>query len=354
MTTILAFLFVIGIPIFLHELGHYTAARLTGMRVEKFYVGFNLFGLGIKKKINGTEYGLGIFPLGGYVKISGMVDESLDPTSTGAEYEFQSKNTFQKLFFLSAGVMMNFLLTIFIVASLTLINGIGELDNRPLLGQVMPESPADQIGLVEGDMILEINQQSVSTWTEMTDIIQQHPIEEISILWEHEGQELFGTVLTDSTRQLIDGNVKLVGMLGIGATINMKEASLSESLSAGVKRTYYWLKMMLDSLKALVTGGASFKDFVGPIFFAKVAGETAQNGLVSLLGLMALLSVNLGLINILPIPGLDGGHALLALVEGISRRKLPLNVKMGIQQIGVLFLLLLFVYIFVNDILRLF
>jgi regulator of sigma E protease len=161
-------------------------------------------------------------------------------------------------------------------------------------------------------------------------------------------------VLTDSTRQLIDGNVKLVGMLGIGATINMKEASLSESFFAGVKRTYYWLKMMLDSLKALVTGGASFKDFVGPIFFAKVAGETAQNGLVSLLGLMALLSVNLGLINILPIPGLDGGHALLALVEGISRRKLPLNVKMGIQQIGVLFLLLLFVYIFVNDILRLF
>ncbi len=354
MTTILAFLFVIGIPIFLHELGHYTAARLTGMRVEKFYIGFNLFGLGIKKVINGTEYGIGVFPLGGYVKISGMVDESLDPSTTGADYEFQSKNTFQKLFFLSAGVLMNFLLTICIVAGLTFINGIGELDNRPIIGQVMPESPADNVGLVEGDIILEINQHSFSTWTEMTGVIQQNPLEEIHILWQHEGQKLSGTVITDSTRQMIDGEIKLVGMLGIGATVNMRNASFPESIIAGVQRTYYWLKMMLDSLKALVTGGASFKDFVGPIFFAKVAGETAQNGLVSLLGLMALLSVNLGLINILPIPGLDGGHALMALVEGVFRRKLPLSIKMGIQQIGVLFLLLLFVYIFVNDILRLF
>ena len=111
--SLLSIIFIISIPVFLHELGHFMAAKSVGIKVEKFYVGMNLFGLGIKKKINDTEYGIGLFPLGGYVKVAGIIDESLDSSHSKSieDYEFRSKNTFQKLWFLSAGVLMNFLHT---------------------------------------------------------------------------------------------------------------------------------------------------------------------------------------------------------------------------------------------------
>ena len=173
MTTLLSFILVIGVVVFIHVLGHFMAAKSVGVRVEKFYLGFNFFGLGIKKKYKETEYGIGLFPLGGYVKVAGILDESLDKNTETEkkDYEFRSKNVFQKLWFLSAGVIMNFILSTFIFTCIYYSNGIEEFIDKPIIGDIQNEvmtfdankdlipvkAPAKILGLKKGDEILTIN-----------------------------------------------------------------------------------------------------------------------------------------------------------------------------------------------------
>ena len=161
-------------------------------------------------------------------------------------------------------------------------------------------------------------------------------------------------ITTESTPQLLGDELVERGMIGIIPILNNREAGLIESFSVGISQTYYFLNLTYRSLLALFKGNVSIKEMAGPIMIAKIAGETASAGLNALLGLMAFISINLGFINILPVPGLDGGHVVIALVEGIIRKDLPLKVKMGIQQAGLFLLLLLFITIMVNDIQRLF
>ena len=351
--SILSFILVIGVLVFIHELGHFMAAKSVGVRVEKFYLGFNFFGLGIKKMYKGTEYGIGLFPLGGYVKVAGIIDESMDTEYTAAPDEFRSKNTLQKIWIMSAGVIMNLLLAFLIFAHLTYHNGINEPDPRAVVGRVYPEYPAELLGLEEGDEILAINGFPVSDWAEMTSEIHARPEEEIKVTWDHNGIITNGSVVTIKTQQFIDDNLVELGMIGIMPVLNHREADFVESLSNGCLQTYHFLNLTYRSLTALMKGNVSIKELAGPIMIAKIAGETASLGLDALLGLMAFISVNLAFINILPIPGLDGGHVLIALIEGIIRRDIPLKVKMGIQQAGLLILLMLFITIMVNDIQRL-
>jgi len=353
MITILSFILVIGVLVFFHELGHFLAAKSVGVRVEKFYLGFNFFGLGLKKNYKGTEYGIGLFPLGGYVKVAGVIDESMDTECTGAPDEFHSKNTLEKIWIMSAGVIMNFLLAILIFSHLTYHNGINEADPRAIIGQVMPEHPAEILGLREGDEIFSINESQVASWKEVTEAIHRHPNEKLQLNWQRDGKMLKGEVTTKSLPQLIGDEIVQRGMIGIIPILNHREATLIESVTMGCKRTWTLLNLTFRSLMALIKGNVSMKEMAGPIMIAKIAGETASAGINAMLGLMAFLSVNLGLINILPIPGLDGGHVLISLVEGVIRRDLPIKVKMGIQQVGLFLLLVLFITIMVNDIQRL-
>ena len=351
--TILSFIFVISVLVFVHELGHFLAAKSVGVRVEKFYLGFNFFGLGWKKEYKGTEYGIGLFPLGGYVKVAGVIDESMDTEFTGGPDEFRSKNTLQKIWIMSAGVIMNFLLAILIFSHLTYHNGINEADPRAIVGQVLQEYPAESLGLQAGDEIISINGVQISDWEEMTAEIHQHPDEKIQLDWKRDGKMYKGDVTTGSTSQLIGDTIVQEGMIGIHPIYYHHDANISKALYYGCQQTYYFLDLIIRTIKGLLRGNISIKELGGPIMIAKVAGESASIGMNALLGLMAYLSLNLGLLNILPIPGLDGGHVLIALIEGIIRRDLPLKVKMGIQQAGLLILLLLFITIMVNDIQRL-
>ena len=195
-TSILSFIFVIGVLVFFHELGHFLAAKSVGVKVEKFYLGFNFFGLGLKKNYKGTEYGIGLFPLGGYVKLAGLIDESLDTEYAGAPDEFRSKNTLQKIWIMSAGVIMNFLLAIFIFAHLTYHNGINDPDPRTIVGNIYPEYPADKLGLQENDEILSVNGILVLDWTEMTKEIYSRPDEEIQVTWLRNGKIMTGNTTT--------------------------------------------------------------------------------------------------------------------------------------------------------------
>ena len=162
-----------------------------------------------------------------------------------------------------------------------------------------------------------------------------------------------GTLTTVSTPQLIGDELVYQGMIGIVPVIHHNDATVIESLSHGSLKTYQILDITYRSLLALLKGNVSIKELAGPIMIAKIAGETASAGFSALLGLMAFISVNLGFINILPIPGLDGGHVFIALLEGVIRRELPIKVKMGIQQAGLIILLILFITIMINDIQRL-
>jgi len=351
--TILSFIFVIGVLVFFHELGHFLAAKSVGVRVEKFYLGFNFFGLGWKKMYKGTEYGIGLFPLGGYVKVAGVIDESMDAEFTGGPDEFRSKNTLQKIWIMSAGVIMNFLLAILIFSHLTYHNGINEADPRAIVGQVLQKYPAEILGLQEGDEIISINGVQISDWEEMTVEIHQRPDETLNLTWLRSGIIMKGSVITESTKKFVGDEIVKQGRIGIAPLLNHRYVTLIESLKIGCERTWYFLDLTFRSLMALIKRNVSIKELSGPIMIAKIAGETASAGINALLGLMAFISINLGFINILPIPGLDGGHVLIALIEGVIRRDLPLKVKMGIQQVGLLILLMLFITIMVNDIQRL-
>ena len=369
----LSIIFIISIPIFLHELGHFLAARSVGIKVEKFYVGINLFGLGIKKKINETEYGIGLFPLGGYVKVAGIIDESLDSEGSDEikDYEFRSKNTFQKLWFLSAGVIMNFILSIIIYTSLTFFMGTYELANdQPIINDVQEnitilnqsndtltvKSPAFELGLQKDDTILRINNNNISNWTDISSNVINQVDSVIIVEWKtsngkfHKGEvEIPGRIGLDK------GRIIRVGVLGVSAETVKKEVGIFQAFKISVIQTYTIIVSSFYGFVGIISGNLDLKYVSGILGIAKQAGDVAQSaGFLSLLALMAFISSNLGLINILPIPGLDGGHALIAIIEGVIRREIPINIKYGIQFSGFLIIMsLLFLTIF-NDVKNIF
>jgi len=356
MITLVSFVFVIGVLVAIHEAGHFLAARSVGVHVEKFYIGFNLFGYGWKKEINGTEYGLGWLPLGGYVKVSGMIDESLDNeiSMVPKKYQFKYKPLWAKIWILSGGVIMNFVLATCIFSFQFYSNGTYDIDKSTTIGGVMENSPAYNLGIKVDDEIISINNSNVSSWESMTELIHANPNKKLLLSWKSGTNMFSDSILTISNNRIIDRNISEVGIIGISPVLLNREINLRESIYLGVSRVFNLIDMMMITIKLLFLGSISINEMAGPIMIAKVAGETATQGLFALFSLMAFLSVNLGLINILPVPGLDGGHIAIILVEALYRKELPIKIKMGIQQVGMLFLFMLFITIMVNDILRIF
>ena len=343
---------VFSIIIFVHELGHYLAARSVGIRVEKFYIGFNLFGLGLNKKIGETEYGIGAFPLGGYVKVSGIVDESMDMDTTGAEHEYLSKTSLQQLWFSSAGVIMNFILSLVLFTFIFLFNGLAEADTSAKIGELVDNYPAKEIGLIKDDVITSINGNNINNWNEMTDMIHSYPNKTISIEWERGGKLYSDSITTKSVEKISWNGLDEKGIIGIGPNIIIRPIGIIEAIENGAKRTFFWLNYTAQSFYIMIKGEVSIKEIGGPVMIAKMVGDSAKSGIWTLLTLMAIISINLGFINILPIPGLDGGHALISIIEGISRKKLPAKIKVGIQQAGMLLLLGFIIFVIYNDITR--
>jgi len=352
--TVLAVLIVIGGVVMAHELGHFVFAKLTGMRVEAFSIGFPP--KIISKKIGETDYRLSAIPLGGYVKVAGVIDESMD--TAGAEsnepWTFAAKNTWQKLLFISGGVIFNIIFAIVIFSGLTKHAGIYESDNQPIVANIIPDFPADSIGIRAGDRILAINGTNIDSWDNMTELIHNHPYDSIAVKWQSAGS-IYEKKLKPFTNKVLKGSKLVeVGLIGISPAMNHRPAKFFESISSGAQNTWYWLKITIISLKMLITGQESLKNIGGPIFIAKLAGESAKSGFSAILGLMAIISVNLALINILPVPAFDGGHILIILIEAIKRRPLSINSKVRIQQVGLAIIVLLTVMVLFNDISRIF
>ena len=389
MTTIFAMIFVLGVLIFVHELGHFLAARSIGVRVERFSLGYPprflsftptaeglLFRLYFYKwndasklewkpiiekvvsaprnKASDTEYCFALVPLGGYVKVAGYVDESLDVELTGAPYELNSKNRLQQIWFMSAGVLMNILLAVVFFTGITLHTGLAEVTDEPIVMDVTSGFPAKAAGIVSGDRILTVEGKPINKWTDLTTIVHAIPDQEITVTWEHKQQKLTA-VLKTRTGSIPDGyGMKEVGLIGATGGYEIRGAGLGESFVNGIGQTSYWFGMIVRSLTMIASGEASMKEIGGPILIAQLAGESARAGMIALLSFTAIISINLAFINILPIPGLDGGHILLVTLEAITRRQFPLKVRMVIQQAGMAMLLLLIIVVIYNDLSRIF
>lgn len=353
MLTIISFIVVLGIIIFVHELGHYLAARSVGIRVEAFSLGYppNV----ISKKVGETDYRLGCVPLGGYCKMAGMIDEGVEGESslTGASWEFQSKNALQKLWVITAGVLMNLLLAILIYTGITAVRGVAEPDGA-CIGGLSAGDPAEQVGLQQGDRILSIEGVAVGTWDELVAEIYPRPEQEIQIVYEREGETHEVAITTMRRMADVDGGIQEVGLIGINPELVYRPAHFSEVLVSGVVGTTWVIRMVGTSLGMLVSGQASIRDLGGPVLIAKMSGQSARQGLTAFLGFIAFVSVNIGCINLLPFPALDGGHMLIILGEAVTRREIPTRVKMAIQQVGMLILLALIVFIIINDAQRIF
>jgi len=351
LTTILATGAVLGILILVHELGHFLAAKMSKVRVERFSLGFwpRLAGI----KIGDTDYCISGIPLGGYVKLSGMIDESMDGENIkGEPWEFMSKNPLQKIFIISAGVIMNVILAIIIFAILTFSYGIVEVDQSTQITSVTEDYPAAAAGMEAGDRILSIDGNEINSWDELTDYIHSRPNHDIEVTWVRDEAIYTEKLTTRSDMVLVDGKLKELGMIGIGPTINVREAGLTESISSGFVTTYFWGKITITSLKMLISGEQSFRAIGGPIFIAQLAGQFARSGMDSLFRFIAILSINLAILNILPIPAFDGGHLIVILIEWAKQKPLSIKTKMAVQQVGFAFFLVLAALVIYNDLSR--
>lgn len=387
MTTLIATIILLGVLIFIHELGHYLAARSIGVRVERFSVGypprlmtftsipdgwkFRLFFYrkndegklawgSIKSTIisrpgrkgSGTEYCFAVIPFGGYVKVAGVLDESMDATFEHKPYELMSKSKWQQIWFMSAGVIMNTLLAFIIFAGLSNYTGKPIVSEEPIISELLPGMPADIAGLKTGDVIERIEGKRILSWDDLTTEIHKRPNQNIDIQYSRDTQSEFISLKTNFRLNPTTGDT--MGVIGIYPEFEYMPVTFSESIKMGTVATARGFGMIILSIRMLTSGQASIKEIGGPIMIAQLAGETAKAGWIPFLSLMALISCNLAFINVLPIPGLDGGHIFLTIIEGIIRRPLSMKMRMVIQQIGMALLLMLMITVIVNDVGRLF
>ncbi|WP_338834764.1 hypothetical protein MHLNE_10680 [Moorella humiferrea] len=335
MTIILA-LIVFSILIIVHEGGHFLAAKRAGIKVEEFAVGM---GPAIWQKKKGeTVYSLRAFPLGGYNRMAGMEGPDLDDPRG-----FNRQPLFKRMTVIAAGSGMNFLLAILIFVFVFMVIGIPADIN--VIGRVEPGMPAAQAGLRPGDKVLEVAGTPVSTWREMVQVIYRHPDEKITMVIEREGRQQQITLTTIKDPQTG------YGMVGIGPS--WQRQGLWTSINLGLRQAYEVTRLIILSLLEIITGRAA-PEVVGPVGIIQMVGQAAAYGLANVLNFMAVLSLDLGLINLLPIPALDGSRLVFLVLEGLRGRPISAEKENLIHLIGFALLMGLLILITYQDLIRIF
>jgi regulator of sigma E protease len=318
--------------------------------VLTFSVGFGPK-LWVKKK-GETEYALSAFPLGGYVKMVGEdPDEQVSPSDI--EKSFAHKPLFKRIAIVAAGPGFNLLLAVFFLMIVFIFYGVPVLSTQ--VGGVEPGSPADRAGIQKGDRITAVNNQPVTEWEELSRAIKESQGGPLKLLIRRDSQEVNLTVEPMKREgRTIFGEKKDEWMIGIGSHVSIEKGNPGLAIVRAVQQTYEYSKLTLVALYKMISGEVSPRNLGGPILIAQMAGQQAQEGLGSFLGFMAILSINLGVLNLLPIPVLDGGHLLFFLVEAVIGRPVAVRHREVAQQVGIFLLMLLMVYAFYNDIARFF
>ena len=437
----------LGILIFVHELGHFLAAKFTGMRVDRFSIGFPPRAFG--KKIGDTDYCISWLPLGGYVKIAGMVDESMDTgfiDSTPQPWEFRARPMWARILVISAGVIMNVLLAVTIFSVIHSIRGKDSMDTTEV-GYVRTGSPAAEAGMRGGDRILRVNGAPVASWEEVQqqvyienmgrelemaldrggsnvtvrippprspefsmesigfyigdqvtfiqtvqpgmpaesiglhsgdtllavgtdsirsrqqifDVLRANPGRQVHLTWKRPAETAPGAAATTAQPAIMSGTVTVndSGRIGVGlmtmyrGPLRHSDYSAAEALMEGTREAGETVRLFVLTIEKIIVGEASVQQsFGGPIAIAQLATQSAEYGFLAFLWFMAQLSMSLAILNILPIPALDGGHLVMLLVEKAIRREIPHRVKIAVQQAGFILLLAFMAFVIYNDISR--
>ena len=427
MTTLVSFLFVLGVLIFVHELGHFLAARRLGIRVLTFSLGF---GPKILKFTRGdTEYCVSAVPLGGYVKMAG---ESPDDPRSGAPDEFLSKTKWERFQVLIMGPVMNILLAV-VVLAIVLAQGAevpAYLDQPPVVGVVDAGSPAERSGIRAGDRIVTVDGERVDSWDRAEIAVKMRPNRKIPVTVERDGRTLAFDVQSTSEGRWEAGAIGVTPMMrpmaralerndpaakagmkpgDVVVAVNGERMSSTQALTTAIrgnagkqidllisrngveqhlavtptlKEDRGWIGitivaetrsfmpgpfeairmsvvqnatsgvMIFKILGGLFTGATSVRQLQGPVGIAQLSGESAEAGFIQLLSLMAVISLNLGLLNLMPVPVLDGGHILIMALEGVARRDFSMAVKEKMLLAGFVVLMMLMVTVIYNDLTR--
>ena len=428
LTSIAAFTFVLGVLVFVHEMGHYLMARRIGIRVLTFSLGFGPKLLTVRR--GDTDYCISAIPLGGYVKMAG---ENPDDVRSGADDEFLSKTKWERFQVLIMGPTMNIILA-FVVMAVVLYQGAdvpAYEEQPPIVGHVMEASPAEQSGIRVGDLILRIGGRPVQTWEELfvtvmpraereLEVVLRRGLQEVTIQVTPEAQTQFqvgdlgvvpimqpqilnvltgdpadlagirprdvitavngepitrdnpfvetinanadvalmltvvrgGQTLKIEVTPALRGNVGLIGVELSPFEVRTIEPGPLQAIQMSFEKNYAWSGLIFQTLGGLLTSETSPKQLVGPLGIAQLSGGAAQIGMVALFTLMAMISLNLGILNLLPIPVLDGGHIFIMALEGLSRRNFSVRIKEKIQLAGFVVLLMLMVTVIYNDLTR--
>ena len=351
-TNIFAFIIVLGVLIFFHEFGHFLIARLFGVGVEKFSLGFGPRLIG--KKVGITDYRLSAIPLGGYVKMVGEEpDAEIDPADLSLS--FTHKHVLKRMLIVAAGPVFNILLAILIFFGIFWASGTFIM--KPSIGAVRAGSPAEAAGLMQGDLITVINGMAINSWDEMAEIISASEGQTLDLSIRRQESTLDFSIAPEKVpTQNIFGEEIQRHVIGIEASRESfsKEMNPIEAFTESLRQSYRVIELMVVIIAKLIKGDISTDTLGGPIMIAQMAGDSAKAGVGSLVFFIALISINLAVINLLPIPVLDGGHLLFFLIEAIKGSPVSIKIREVAQQVGLFLLILLMILVFYNDIHRIF
>ena len=357
---IVPFLFILTVLVYVHEIGHYLAARFNGVRVEVFSIGFGPEIYGWTNKA-GTRWKIGAVPLGGYVKMFGESEmesgegEAADMTAEERAVSFYAKRIGQRAAIVAAGPIANFIFAI--LAFATLYSTLGRPRPLAVVGQVMVESAAAKAGFKAGDLIVDINGKAINWFEDLRRIVSVNPGVRLSFGVRRGDAEI--TLAAAPKLKEIDeggGITRRFGQLGVGMDISQvgyERVPIFEAAWLGVERTYSMTTRILAYLGQIIDGKRGANELGGPIRIAQLSGQMAQGGLFNLFFFMAALSVNLGLINLFPIPMLDGGHLAFYAAEAIRGRPLGPRVQEYSFRFGLILVFLLMIFATWNDLVQL-
>ena len=355
MNSILSFIIVLGLLIFVHELGHFLFAKLFGVRVLKFSLGFGpkMF----SKKYGDTEYLISAFPLGGYVKMFGEnKDEEVDEEDI--HVSFSHKSLWKRFLIVLAGPAFNLFFAVVVFFFIFSIAGLPQPKSGTEIGAISQSSAAEEAGLLAGDIILTINGEETLDWNDVSRLIRDSEGNPVVMTIARNDEEL---QVTGQPREQEVTNIfgEVVGkrfMLGISRSSEViyEKASLWAAFVAGLTQTWTFIYLTVMGIVKIVQQVVPASELGGPILIAQMAGQQMEAGWINLAYFIGLLSVNLGILNLFPIPILDGGHLVLYTVEAIRRKPLEEQTMIKLQQLGLLLLGSLMIFVFYNDIIRIF
>ncbi len=349
-TSIISAIIVLGILVFVHELGHFILAKKLGIGVITFSLGFGPKLIG--RKIGETQYQVAAVPLGGFVKLVGENPEEEVKEEDRAR-SFSSAPIWKRAMIICAGPFFNFFLAVVLFSTINLF-GVPYLPAK--IGELSPGLPAEKAGLKKGDVVLSVDGEKVSKWDDLSRIIRGSNGKELALQVKRDGETLELKVTPESSKvKNLFGEEVQIFMIGIqpAEEVVVEKVNPIVAVGLGVAQTWSGIKLTVISVVKLIERVIPAKTIGGPILIAQLAGEQAKRGLVSFALFMSILSINLGVINLFPVPILDGGHFIFLAFEAIFRKPLSLKKMEMVQQIGLILIILLMIFAFYNDILRL-